>query len=122
MAELERHAEQEAGEAEDRRRMLDDVQSDKATISRALAQNRTLKDQLAELQNGFVKLVRPTKLASSVVIATYLNKTALQSLVHTTVTWLSFHWLPCIDLARMCACVFASLAVDIYNINPTPTS
>ncbi|XP_046900634.1 golgin subfamily A member 2 isoform X3 [Hypomesus transpacificus] len=56
VAELERHAEQEAGEAEDRRRMLDDVQSDKATISRALAQNRTLKDQLAELQNGFVKL------------------------------------------------------------------
>ncbi|XP_062334444.1 golgin subfamily A member 2 isoform X5 [Osmerus eperlanus] len=56
LAELERHAEQEAGEAEDRRRMLDDVQSDKATISRALAQNRTLKDQLAELQNGFVKL------------------------------------------------------------------
>uniref|UniRef100_A0A4W5KW67 Golgin subfamily A conserved domain-containing protein n=1 Tax=Hucho hucho TaxID=62062 RepID=A0A4W5KW67_9TELE len=38
--------------------MLDDVQSDKATISRALAQNRTLKDQLAELQNGFVKLVK----------------------------------------------------------------
>lgn len=45
-------------EEEDRRRMLEDVQSDKATISRALTQNRTLKDQLAELQNGFVKLVR----------------------------------------------------------------
>lgn len=38
--------------------MLEDVQSDKATLSRALSQNRTLKDQLAELQNGFVKLVR----------------------------------------------------------------
>uniref|UniRef100_A0A3Q3D3W2 Golgin subfamily A conserved domain-containing protein n=1 Tax=Hippocampus comes TaxID=109280 RepID=A0A3Q3D3W2_HIPCM len=36
--------------------MLEDVQSDKATISRALTQNRTLKDQLAELQNGFVQL------------------------------------------------------------------
>uniref|UniRef100_A0A8C4T2N6 Golgin A2 n=1 Tax=Erpetoichthys calabaricus TaxID=27687 RepID=A0A8C4T2N6_ERPCA len=32
------------------------MQSDKATISRALAQNRELKEQLAELQNGFVKL------------------------------------------------------------------
>lgn len=42
--------------------MLEDVQSDKATISRALTQNRTLKDQLAELQNGFVKLVNRTLL------------------------------------------------------------
>uniref|UniRef100_A0A8C8I139 Golgin subfamily A conserved domain-containing protein n=1 Tax=Oncorhynchus tshawytscha TaxID=74940 RepID=A0A8C8I139_ONCTS len=56
LSELERHAERGAEDAEDRRRMLEDVQSDKATISRALAQNRTLKDQLAELQNGFVKL------------------------------------------------------------------
>ncbi|XP_055792750.1 golgin subfamily A member 2-like isoform X5 [Salvelinus fontinalis] len=56
LSELERHAELGAEDAEDRRRMLEDVQSDKATISRALAQNRTLKDQLAELQNGFVKL------------------------------------------------------------------
>lgn len=58
LSELERHAALGAEDAEDRRRMLEDVQSDKATISRALAQNRTLKDQLAELQNGFVKLVR----------------------------------------------------------------
>lgn len=58
LSELERHAERGAEDAEDRRRMLEDVQSDKATISRALAQNRTLKDQLAELQNGFVKLVK----------------------------------------------------------------
>lgn len=50
--------ESRAQEEEDRRRMLEDVQSDKATISRALTQNRTLKDQLAELQNGFVKVVR----------------------------------------------------------------
>lgn len=56
LGELERQAENQAQEAEDRRRMLEDVQSDKATISRALTQNRTLKDQLAELQNGFVKL------------------------------------------------------------------
>lgn len=58
LGELERHVESQTQEAEDRRRMLEDVQSDKATISRALTQNRTLKDQLAELQNGFVKLVR----------------------------------------------------------------
>ncbi|KAJ7987297.1 hypothetical protein DPEC_G00337270 [Dallia pectoralis] len=56
LLDLERNAERGAEDAEDRRRMLEDVQSDKATISRALAQNRTLKDQLAELQNGFVKL------------------------------------------------------------------
>ncbi|XP_034565270.1 golgin subfamily A member 2 isoform X2 [Notolabrus celidotus] len=56
MGEMERQVESRVEEAEDRRRMLEDVQSDKATISRALTQNRTLKDQLAELQNGFVKL------------------------------------------------------------------
>lgn len=56
LGELERQVENQVQEVEDRRRMLEDVQSDKATISRALTQNRTLKDQLAELQNGFVKL------------------------------------------------------------------
>ncbi|XP_074546264.1 golgin subfamily A member 2 isoform X5 [Halichoeres trimaculatus] len=56
LGELERQVESQVQEADDRRRMLEDVQSDKATISRALTQNRTLKDQLAELQNGFVKL------------------------------------------------------------------
>ncbi|MGH0149850.1 UNVERIFIED_CONTAM: hypothetical protein FKN15_015939 [Acipenser sinensis] len=40
----------------DHQQILEDMQSDKATISRALAQNRELKEQLAELQNGFVKL------------------------------------------------------------------
>ncbi|KPP60848.1 golgin subfamily A member 2-like [Scleropages formosus] len=56
LLELEREAERRAEEVEDRRRILEDVQSDKATLSRALTQNRELKEQLAELQNGFVKL------------------------------------------------------------------
>ncbi|XP_028318978.1 golgin subfamily A member 2 isoform X2 [Gouania willdenowi] len=56
LSELEQQIESQAQETEDRRRMLEDVQSDKATISRALTQNRILKDQLAELQNGFVQL------------------------------------------------------------------
>ncbi|XP_069571376.1 golgin subfamily A member 2 isoform X2 [Brachyistius frenatus] len=56
LGEFERQVASRAEEADDRRRMLEDVQSDKATISRALTQNRALKDQLAELQNGFVKL------------------------------------------------------------------
>ncbi|CAN0176009.1 unnamed protein product [Lampetra fluviatilis] len=43
-------------EASDRQRLLETAQADKATISRALAQNRQLKEQLAEMQNGFVKL------------------------------------------------------------------
>ncbi|XP_051523327.1 golgin subfamily A member 2 isoform X2 [Myxocyprinus asiaticus] len=56
LEELERLAERAAEDTQDRLRILEDVQSDKATISRALAQNRELKDQLAEFQNGFVKL------------------------------------------------------------------
>lgn len=58
LEELETQAQRAAEEAHDKLRILEDVQSDKATISRALAQNRELKDQLAELQNGFVKLVK----------------------------------------------------------------
>ncbi|KAK3527524.1 hypothetical protein QTP86_024299 [Hemibagrus guttatus] len=56
LEELEAQAQRAAEESHDKLRILEDVQSDKATISRALAQNRELKDQLAELQNGFVKL------------------------------------------------------------------
>nr|XP_006825307.1 PREDICTED: golgin subfamily A member 2-like [Saccoglossus kowalevskii] len=43
-------------EAGDKSKLLESMQNDKATISRALSQNKELKYQLAELQNGFVKL------------------------------------------------------------------
>jgi len=44
-------------EAGDREQLLENIQSDKTALSRALTQNKELKNQLAELQNGFVKLV-----------------------------------------------------------------
>ncbi|XP_039618611.1 golgin subfamily A member 2 isoform X3 [Polypterus senegalus] len=56
LLELERTVQRFNDENVDRQQILEDMQSDKATISRALAQNRELKEQLAELQNGFVKL------------------------------------------------------------------
>nr|KAG5712114.1 hypothetical protein BaRGS_020840 [Batillaria attramentaria] len=43
-------------QVEDRTQLLESVQSDRTALSRALTQNRELKSQLAELQNGFVKL------------------------------------------------------------------
>ncbi|XP_041370110.1 golgin subfamily A member 2-like isoform X2 [Gigantopelta aegis] len=43
-------------EAGDKASLLESVQSDKTALSRALTQNKDLKRQLAELQNGFVKL------------------------------------------------------------------
>lgn len=42
----------------DQTALLDNMQSDKTALSRAMAQNKELKSQLAELQNGFVKMVR----------------------------------------------------------------
>ena len=46
------------GELEgDKAELLENIQSDKTALSRALTQNKDLKTQLAELQNGFVKLV-----------------------------------------------------------------
>ncbi|KFQ31062.1 Golgin subfamily A member 2, partial [Merops nubicus] len=56
LLELERAVQRYNEESADRQQILEDMQSDKATISRALSQNRDLKEQLAELQNGFVKL------------------------------------------------------------------
>ncbi|XP_010191748.1 PREDICTED: golgin subfamily A member 2, partial [Mesitornis unicolor] len=56
LLELEKAVQRYNEEAVDRQQILEDMQSDKATISRALSQNRELKEQLAELQNGFVKL------------------------------------------------------------------
>lgn len=57
LLELERAAECWGEQAEERKQILESMQSDRTTISRALSQNRELKEQLVELQNGFVKLV-----------------------------------------------------------------
>ncbi|XP_007102469.1 golgin subfamily A member 2 isoform X2 [Physeter macrocephalus] len=56
LLELEQAAECWGKQAEERKQILESMQSDRATISRALSQNRELKEQLAELQNGFVRL------------------------------------------------------------------
>ncbi|XP_043838363.1 golgin subfamily A member 2 isoform X3 [Dromiciops gliroides] len=56
LLELERAAERWGEQAAEREQILESMQSDRTTISRALTQNRELKEQLAELQNGFVKL------------------------------------------------------------------
>uniref|UniRef100_A0A8B9SAB6 Golgin subfamily A conserved domain-containing protein n=1 Tax=Apteryx owenii TaxID=8824 RepID=A0A8B9SAB6_APTOW len=56
LLELEKAVQRYSEESVDRQQILESMQSDKATISRALSQNRDLKEQLAELQNGFVKL------------------------------------------------------------------
>ncbi|XP_072421895.1 golgin subfamily A member 2 isoform X1 [Chiloscyllium punctatum] len=56
LQELERTVERYNDHSVDRKQLLENMQSDKATISRALTQNRELKEQLAELQNAFVKL------------------------------------------------------------------
>lgn len=39
-------------------KLLEETRGDKTAISRALAQNKQLKQQLEEIQEGFVKLVR----------------------------------------------------------------
>ncbi|KAM4876933.1 golgin subfamily A member 2 isoform 6-T6 [Thomomys bottae] len=53
---LERAAEVWNEQAEDRKQILETMESNRTTISRALLQNRELKEQLAELQDGFVRL------------------------------------------------------------------
>lgn len=55
-------------EKTDKLSLLDQIQADKETISRALQQNKSLKEQLEELEQGFVKMV---------ILLLYNSKTTL---------------------------------------------
>lgn len=57
ISDLEGSLSQLRREAADASQLLEGVQNDKTALSRALTQNRDLKQQLVELQNGFVKMV-----------------------------------------------------------------
>ncbi|XP_008058834.1 golgin subfamily A member 2 [Carlito syrichta] len=56
LLELERAAERWDEQEKQHRQVLETIQSDRTTISRALSQNRLLKEQLAELQSGFIRM------------------------------------------------------------------
>jgi DNA repair ATPase RecN len=57
ISDLEGSMSQLKKEAEDTCQLLEEVQNDKTALSRAMAQNKDLKQQLVELQSGFVKMV-----------------------------------------------------------------
>ena len=57
LMDLEMSCQRLADNSVDKEALLDSMQSDKTALSRAIAQNKELKTQLAELQNGFVKMV-----------------------------------------------------------------
>ncbi|XP_033122047.1 golgin subfamily A member 2-like [Anneissia japonica] len=62
-------------EATNRASLLESVQGDKATISRALSQNKELKTQLQELQNAFVKMSNDNmELTTKVQTEEHVNK------------------------------------------------
>ncbi|KAL6090215.1 hypothetical protein STEG23_036031 [Scotinomys teguina] len=58
LLELEWAAEHWSEQAEECKQILESMQSDRTTISRALSQNRELKEQFTELQNHFIRLVQ----------------------------------------------------------------
>ncbi|XP_041049753.1 golgin subfamily A member 2 isoform X2 [Carcharodon carcharias] len=75
LQELERTVQRYNDNSVDRKQLLENMQSDKATISRALTQNRELKEQLAELQNAFVKLTNENmELSSALQSEQYVKK------------------------------------------------
>lgn len=55
--ELESNLSRLQSESVDKSSLLEQIQSDKETVSRALQQNKILKEQLVELEEGFVKMV-----------------------------------------------------------------
>ncbi|XP_064650352.1 golgin subfamily A member 2-like isoform X2 [Lineus longissimus] len=56
IVDLESSIEQMGEDTCDKTKLLENIQSDKTALSRAMTQNKELKSQLAELQNGFVKM------------------------------------------------------------------
>ncbi|CAK6433576.1 unnamed protein product [Pipistrellus nathusii] len=75
LLELEQEAERWGEQAEMRKQILEDMQSDRTTISRALAQNRELKEQLAELQDSFVRLTNENmEITSTLQTEQYVKK------------------------------------------------
>jgi myosin heavy subunit len=56
IVELEMTVERATDTAVDKEKLLEIMQGDKTALSRAMAQNKELKNQLAELQNTFVKM------------------------------------------------------------------
>lgn len=57
IAELEKSVSRLKENQVDNSRLMETMQSDKVAASRAVTQNRELKKQLEELQNGFVSMV-----------------------------------------------------------------
>ena len=57
LSELSRNISESSVSAEEHSKLLEQSHNDKTTISRALMQNKQLKQQLEEMQEGFVKLV-----------------------------------------------------------------
>ncbi|XP_061208896.1 golgin subfamily A member 2 isoform X3 [Neopsephotus bourkii] len=83
LLELEKAVQRYNEESVDRQQILEDMQSDKATISRALSQNRDLKEQLAELQNGFVKLTNENmEITSALQSEQHVKKELAKKLGH----------------------------------------
>lgn len=72
ISDLEGSLSQLRREAADASQLLEGVQNDKTALSRALTQNRDLKQQLVELQNGFVKMVSWLISYSSHIITTHV--------------------------------------------------
>ena len=54
---LERNLDEINEAAGDKVQLLESIQSDRTALSRALSQNKELKNQLEELQQQFVKIV-----------------------------------------------------------------
>jgi hypothetical protein len=57
LLELDMRVQQLSDQQVDKESLLETMQGDKTALSRAMAQNKELKNQLTELQNGFVKMV-----------------------------------------------------------------
>lgn len=66
--ELQRYADSHVDHAA----LLDSMQADKTALSRATAQNRELKHQLEELQNGFVKMVSSFHVTLMVLVSFFV--------------------------------------------------
>nr|XP_039262672.1 golgin subfamily A member 2-like [Styela clava] len=73
--ELENELDQVKSSINEHEQLLDNARSDKVAISRALLQNKQLKEQLEEIQDGFVRMSNDKMdLATNVISLEHVNK------------------------------------------------
>jgi len=118
LTELEAAVERATEATVDKDRLLEVMQGDKTALSRAIAQNKELKNQLAELQNSFVKMVRTLLCTncSSYATCSFLSKQPPFLCICKIAYFLSVDTVTCLTRFQYDLCHFVTVQIVSHPI------